>query len=98
MTYALRSKLTVKTTNIICAPPALATLTISFIAFRALLQKLFKTFASLYLHRAKKTVKIVKISIFNYAKMGCGLCREILNSSCIIFIWNANLQACKSTR
>jgi hypothetical protein len=36
MTYALRTKLTVKTTNIICAPPALATLTISLIAFRAL--------------------------------------------------------------
>jgi hypothetical protein len=36
MTYALRSKLTVKTTNIICKPPALVTFTISFIAFRAL--------------------------------------------------------------
>jgi hypothetical protein len=36
LTYALRSKLTDKTTNIICAPPALAALTISVIAFRAL--------------------------------------------------------------
>jgi hypothetical protein len=36
LTYALRNELTVKTTNIICEPPALATLTISVIAFGAL--------------------------------------------------------------
>jgi hypothetical protein len=36
LSYALRSELTVKTTNIVCVPPVLATLTISVIAFRAL--------------------------------------------------------------
>jgi hypothetical protein len=34
--FAHGTKLTVKTTNIICAPPALATSTITVIAFRAL--------------------------------------------------------------
>jgi hypothetical protein len=34
--YAFKTNLTVEAVNIICAPPALATLTTSVIAFRAL--------------------------------------------------------------